>query len=581
MRIKILLLILGYICILTAISFRKVAVFNRQAIERGYGFDTDHDGRINLILSGAIGDDSVLTCFWENVGYDRYVLEDTCHYSQLFGIGYLDNDSFADMVGLINGGWNYPTYVYESPDYSSNPTLIVWGDSMLPRQPISVYIANLDGDTLHEMLMSFWRDGYYTAIYETRGDNQYQLVWEDTIRYANFFTWGDFDLDGKTEFISQYPQGYVYVWECCGDDNYQFIFMDTLPHRANYDVFYGNDLDGNGRPEFLFSCVELYSHTIWLYAYEAVSANHYEYYLIDSLTNLPLDCTYQRSWCGDIDGDKTEEIIWSTFNQWHIYKAISEHQYQRLYTSSWTNHEYTTMDVYDLNQNRYREIIEAWVETGIPSNRGTIVWEIEGVNLHIPNGGEFMHPGDTCLIRWEKFDPPGADSFALFFSADSGRTYDTVALGLPGSDTSYVWTVPDTMSDSCLVMIWAYGPPRSGEQTPRGTAWDFSDSLFSIRPMGINDHKGSNCSRFWCDIYPNPSKNHCTIEYALPQTTTVQLTLYDASGRMVKTLINGPMNAGVYRCYLAGKDLPAGVYFLRLCADADVVSNEYKIIRLY
>jgi hypothetical protein len=185
MRKKLFLLILGLSSIAPGISFRKVAIFYCDAYERGYGFDTDHDGKENLILSGVYN--TIRVNFWEHIGYDRYLLEDTATFSQVFGLGYLDNDSLVDMVGLRNGTGQLPTYVYEAPDYYHNPTQIVWGDSGLPRQSVSVNIANLDGDTLKELLISFWRNRYHTAIYETRGDNQYALVWEDTIHYANFF----------------------------------------------------------------------------------------------------------------------------------------------------------------------------------------------------------------------------------------------------------------------------------------------------------------------------------------------------------------------------------------------------------
>lgn len=570
MRRKLFLLLLGLSSIAPGISFRKVAIFYCDAYERGYGFDTDHDGKENLILSGVYN--TIRVNFWEHIGYDRYLLEDTATFSQVFGLGYLDNDSLVDMVGLRNGTGQLPTYVYEAPDYYHNPTQIVWGDSGLPRQSVSVNIANLDGDTLKELLISFWRNRYHTAIYETRGDNQYALVWEDTIHYANFFTWGDFDLDGKTEVVSQYPEGYVYVWECQGDNDYQFIFMDTLPYRANYDLFKGNDLDCNGRPEFFFSCVELYSQTIWLYGYEAIGDNNYEYFLIDSITNLPLGSTSQRSWCGDVDADGREEIVWSTFNQWHIYKAIGVHQYQRVYISAWTNHEITTLNVYDLNRNGYPEIIESWFEDGLPVPRQTVLWEIEGVRLHYPNGKEVLRPGDPCLVRWEKFDPPGADSFRLFFSADSGRTYDTIATGISGNDTSFQWTVPDTVSDSCRIMIWAYGPPRPGEQVPRGTAWDFSDTLFSIQPVGISEGKSSGLTNLRLEIIPNPFSDKTTLKMTGNSILqrNMAIKIYDISGRLIASIPMG-INHNVLMATTiwdgkdnTGKQAPAGIYFIQL-----------------
>jgi hypothetical protein len=579
------LLLLGLSSISLGISFRKVAIFNSDAYERGYGFDTDHDGKENLILSG--GYDTIRVNFWEHIGYDRYLLEDTATFSQLFGLGYLDNDSLVDMVGLRNGTGQLPTYVYEAPDYHHNPTQIVWGDSGLPRQSVSVYIADLDGDTLKELLMSFYRNRFHTAVYETRGENQYTLVWQDSIPESAYFIWGDFDLDGKKDFFTGYPESYGMVvgWECVANDSYQKIFVDTLPRNNNYDIFKGNDLDGNGLPEIFFTCVNYTPTKIFLYGYETIGDNRFEYFPVDS-NSFPIGEFQQASTCGDIDADGREEIIWANFNQWYIYKAVGVHQYQRIYSSTWSNHGITTVNAYDLNRNGYPEIIESWAENSIPYTYGTVLWEIEGVRLHYPNSGEVLHPGDSCLVRWEKFDPPGADSFSLFFSADSGRTYDTIMTGISGNDTSFQWTVPDIVSDSCRIMIWAYGPPRPGEQVPRGTAWDFSDSLFSIQPVGITEEKSSGLTNLWFEIIPNPFYGKTTLKIMgnpiLPRNMVIKI--HDISGRLIASI---PIEIYRYSSSTTviwngrddtGKRMPAGIYFFSIVSEWSIEVK--KIIKL-
>lgn len=577
--------IIGFINMLSAISFRKVATFNSEAIERGYGIDTDHDGKENLILSD--GYDTLRVNFWEHIGYDRYILEDTTTYSQIFGIGYLDNDSLVDMVGLRNGTGQLPTYVYEAPDYHHNPTQIVWGDSGLPRQSVSVYIADLDGDTLKELLMSFYRNRFHTAVYETRGDNQYTLVWQDSVHESAYFIWGDFDLDGKKDFFTGYAGSYGMVvgWECVANDSYQMIFVDAMPKNNNYDIFAGNDLDGNGLPEIFFTCVNYTPPKIFIYGYETVGDNRFEYFPVDS-SSFPLGEFLQASTCGDIDADGREEIIWANFNQWYIYKAVGVHQYQRIYSSAWSNHGITTVSIYDLNRNGYPEIIESWAENSIPFTCGTILWEIEGVRLHYPNGGEILRPGDPCLVRWEKFDPPGADSFSLFFSADSGRTYDTIATEISGSDTSFQWTVPDTVSDSCRIMIWAYGPPRPGEQVPRGTAWDFSDTLFSIQPVGISEGKSSGLTNLRLEIIPNPFSGKTTLKITGNSLLlrNIAIKIYDISGRLIASIPIDIKGSKASTTVIweskddVGKRIPAGIYFFSIESDRSVEVK--KVIKL-
>lgn len=557
----ILTSILCFIAIGNALNFRKIVELPRAAEFETIGFDTDQDGKQNLVFT--TNTTPFYIHFWEHIGFDRYILEDSCLPSSiLYDVGYLDADSLVDMVGNRNG-WPYPLYVYESPTQYSNPTNVVWQDSLLYSNICGGYITNLDEDGVKEMLFRY-TDPYtlvwHTSVYECAGDNQYSLVWEDTTNPSAYFINGDFDLDGQIEFATGIAAAYgeVLVWECIGNDNYQLTFYDSLPWSNNYDIFSANDMDSNGKPEFLFTSVDYADHIVWLYLYETIRDNNYDFFLIDSITGIPGSMWRQRSECGDIDADGKDEIVWSTFSQWHIYKVTGIHPYQRIYSSAWTTNSATYITVYDLNENGYPEIIEA----GRPDR--ILIWEIEGVRLHRPNGGEILNPGDTFAITWEKFDPPGADSFTLFISFDNGANYQTIATIQQSNDTSYLWTVPDSLSDSCKIMIWAYGPPRPGEQQPRGTAWDFSDNVFSISDEGIETDSRWQIADGGLQILQNPViGGNLKIQYSIPKTSKVKLVIYNALGQVVRVLVDKEMATGIYEIEL-NEPLTRGVYFIKL-----------------
>ncbi len=72
--------------------------------------------------------------------------------------------------------------------------------------------------------------------------------------------------------------------------------------------------------------------------------------------------------------------------------------------------------------------------------------------------------------------------------------------------------------------------------------------------------------------YPNPFNPATEIEYALPQQVHVTLTVYDASGREVRRLVDTSQAPGRYRVRWDGKDtrghsVRSGVYFYRLSTD--------------
>lgn len=573
-------LIIGLVSTASGLSFRRVFEFPDAVFLQAFGFDSDQDGRQNLILSAYPG----LIEFWEHIGFDKYVLEDSAlPWSVIYDVGFLDADSLVDMVGSLCGG-RCPLYVYESPSPDSHPATVVWQDSLFYNIN-GGYITDLDQDGIREVLFSYgyldqppW---YHTCVYENAGDNQYTLVWEDTIRESSFFVHGDFDQDGQIEFVSGNAYGHVHIWECIGNDNYQYVFCDTLPRAGNYDVFCAHDMDGNGKHEFLFTATYPFFGRVYLYCYEATGDNYYDHFLIDSIIDLPLQAEYQgSSVCGDVDADGIEEIIWSGENQWHIYKAFGVQNYQRIYSSVWSViREITRMNCYDLNENGYPEVIEAWIDDGYVPPHGVTIWEIEGVRLHQPNGGEVLNPDQQYLITWEKFDPPGADSFALFYSIDNGFNYDTIVMGLGSNDTSYLWTIPNTLSDSCKVMIWAYGPPRSGGQEPRGTAWDFSDNVFAIRETGIKTGNREQAAGNSLKILQNPTRSsNVQIQYSLSRSSYVSLKLYNSLGQLVSILYDGYHDAGTHHAGLA-LSISEGVYLLHYKSDGQFLNEKVVIFR--
>jgi YVTN family beta-propeller protein len=70
-------------------------------------------------------------------------------------------------------------------------------------------------------------------------------------------------------------------------------------------------------------------------------------------------------------------------------------------------------------------------------------------------------------------------------------------------------------------------------------------------------------------VAPNPAHSRISVSYTLPQSGPVSLKLYDASGRLARTLVNAAQNPGRYSVPLdptAGENslLSPGVYFVKL-----------------
>ncbi len=79
--------------------------------------------------------------------------------------------------------------------------------------------------------------------------------------------------------------------------------------------------------------------------------------------------------------------------------------------------------------------------------------------------------------------------------------------------------------------------------------------------------------------YPNPVRRQGTFEFALPDETDVTLRVYDVLGREVATLASGSKEAGRHTVELRTEELSSGVYFGRLRAGGQTVTQKITVVR--
>jgi flagellar hook assembly protein FlgD len=83
---------------------------------------------------------------------------------------------------------------------------------------------------------------------------------------------------------------------------------------------------------------------------------------------------------------------------------------------------------------------------------------------------------------------------------------------------------------------------------------------------------------------PNPFRSSMTIAFELAEARDVRLSVYDAMGRQVRTLVEGARETGAYEAIWdgmnrSGERVVRGVYFVRIEAGAFEASQRVVVLR--
>jgi len=94
------------------------------------------------------------------------------------------------------------------------------------------------------------------------------------------------------------------------------------------------------------------------------------------------------------------------------------------------------------------------------------------VTVITPNGGEILQSGDTVSVQWQTTDAIGVDTTKIYYSVDSGKNYQLIAM--LGDTSQYRWIVP-------LIYLTDYGAIKVRAIDKAGNVGeDASDKFFTI-----------------------------------------------------------------------------------------------------
>ncbi|MBU1920440.1 T9SS type A sorting domain-containing protein [bacterium] len=80
-------------------------------------------------------------------------------------------------------------------------------------------------------------------------------------------------------------------------------------------------------------------------------------------------------------------------------------------------------------------------------------------------------------------------------------------------------------------------------------------------------------------VYPNPFNPTTNLEFALPQATFLNVSVFDVTGRLVSQLLNGTFDAGYHNVSFDASNLPSGLYFARVHSNEFATTKKLMLLK--
>jgi len=202
-----------------------------------------------------------------------------------------------------------------------------------------------------------------------------------------------------------------------------------------------------------------------------------------------------------------------------------------------------------------------WHKIGIENSNGVNnqVFALEvDINGNLYLGGLFTQAGDTAanlIAKWER------DRWYPFGTGIAGFYY-ILNFGL-------VWDIAISKNDIYF----------AGQYSEAGNKPSHCFSLWNKPVLSVANSKYEIKTFRFYQNYPNPFNPVTTIKYSIPIRQRVLLEAFDILGQRVATLVNEYQIAGEYSIRFDGRNLPSGLYFIKMMAGETVKTKKMLLLK--
>lgn len=206
------------------------------------------------------------------------------------------------------------------------------------------------------------------------------------------------------------------------------------------------------------------------------------------------------------------------------------------------------------------------------STDGGTTWNSDARMTNSPGNSDYSSvtaSGVYVHIVWQD-DRDGNLEIYYKQSTNSGSTWGTDTRLTNNSSGSYQPSIG--VSGQVIHLVW--------EDTRDGNSEIYYKRNPTGNPTGITNTGGELPETFsLAQNYPNPFNPVTGFEFRIAESGLVKISVYDALGREVETLVNNELNPGTYKAEWDASKHNSGVYFYRLTAGTYIETKKMILVK--
>ena len=523
-----------------------------------FSVDINGDGYMDVLGAAHYADDIT---WWENVdgsgtSWTEHTVDGDFDGAGRVFFADVNGDGYMDVLGAAF--WADEITWWENVDGSGTSWTEYTVDGDFDGAH-SVYSADVNGDGYMDVLgaasgaddITWWEnvDGSGTSWSEHTIDGDYDWAWSV---YS-----ADVNGDGYMDVLGAATETNVITWW----ENMDGSGTSWTEHTVDWDFngafsVYSEDVNGDGYMDVLGAACWADEITWW----ENMDGSG------TSWTEHTIDGDFDGAksvYSADVNGDGYMDVLGAAAD----YDDITWWENVDGSGTSWTEHTVdgdfdgaTSVYTADVNGDGYMDVL------GAAFIANDITWW--DLNAYLPDGSLESSILDTecspqwASIDWSSSEPAGTDLYFQYRTSDD-----------PGNMGSWSDTIPEPCYLSGLLDRY-FQYRVSLETDDPGSTPTLNDVTLNWDPFGIEgDPQVTEYSLL--GAVPNPSSLPA-VRFSLPETASVELSIFDLSGRLVSK-INGEEYSPGYHDFMI-VDLSPGIYFCRMISGEFAATQRFVII---